>query len=109
LAIRVSGDDGSTCLLASARNASMMPAVSAGRVTMNRCPSSIIRNFPQHRGARRHHGETGRGRGEHQPPAQLWILMRELLRDSTAPGDAGDVNLCVAELRNKAGGQPRQC
>ena len=66
------------------------------------------RHFPQHRGACRHHREAGRRRSEHQPPAQLWILMRELLRDSAAPGHAGDVNLCVAELRNKTGGKTRQ-
>ena len=34
--------------------------------------------------------------------------MRELLRDSTTPGDAGDVDLCVAELCDEAGGKPRQ-
>jgi hypothetical protein len=44
LAIRESGNDGSTCLLSSARNASIRAAVSAGRVTMNRWPSSIIRS-----------------------------------------------------------------
>ena len=66
------------------------------------------RHFPQHRGACRHHRETGRRRGEHQPPAQLWILMRELLRDSASPGDADDVDLCVAEFCNEAGGKPRQ-
>src|SRR5437588_2360644 len=41
---RESGDDGSTCLLPSARNASIKAAVSAGRVTMKRCPSSTIRS-----------------------------------------------------------------
>ena len=34
--------------------------------------------------------------------------MRELLRDSTAPGHAGDVDLGVAELGNETGGKPRQ-
>ena len=34
--------------------------------------------------------------------------MRELLRDAAAPGDAGDVDLAVAELGNETGGKPRQ-
>ena len=34
--------------------------------------------------------------------------MRELLRDPTSPGHAGDVDLCVTELRNETGGKPRQ-
>ena len=31
--------------------------------------------------------------------------MRELLRDAAAPGDAGDVDLCIAELGNETGGK----
>jgi hypothetical protein len=85
-------------------------------VDIRRCPAQVVlvgiaarrRHFPQHRGTCRHHCETGRRCGEHQPPAELWILMRELLRDSTAPGHAGDIDLRIAELRNKTGGKPRQ-
>src|SRR5438270_13774412 len=63
-------------------------------------------HFPQHRGACRNHRETGRCRGEHQQPAQLWILMRELLRDSASPGHAVAVDLCVAEFGTETCGEP---
>jgi len=34
--------------------------------------------------------------------------MRELLSDRAAPGYAGDVDLRIAEFRNKTGGEPRE-
>ena len=34
--------------------------------------------------------------------------MRKLLRDSTSPRHAGDIDLRVAEFRNETGGKPRQ-
>ncbi len=72
-----------------------------------RC-SGASSHFPQHRGACWHDRETGRRRGKHQPPAQLWILMRELPRDATSPGHAGDVDLRIAKLRDETGAKPRR-
>src|SRR4029077_3997759 len=56
------------------------------------------RHLPHDRGTPRNHDRAGGGRGEHEPPAPSWMLMRELLRQAAAPRDAGDIELFVTKL-----------
>ena len=62
----------------------------------------------QRRGPARHHHRAGRGRRQHQSPAALRILARELLRQCAAPGNADDVHLLVAEPVQQFVREPRE-
>src|SRR5262245_23025674 len=64
------------------------------------------RHFEQHRWPPWHHQVAGGGSSEHETPATLTVLERELLRQCAAPGYAQNVDLRASQLIEELRGQP---